>query len=103
MKHPYKVLVVDDHPGIRQALKPHLGRVGTCRVVGDVGRSADLPWALQAYRPDLVVLDLELERGHVLAGAVAQIRKPAAEARVIVYSARSDFQIVTAMLDLGVA
>lgn len=93
MKHPCKVLVIDDHPGIRQALKEHLERVGTYRVVGDVRRGADLPWTLQTYRPDLLVLDLELEHGYVPAEAVAQIRKLAPEARIVVYSAHSDFQV----------
>lgn len=62
----------------------------------------DLPWALQTYRPDLVVLDLELERGHVPENAVAQIRELSPEAKIVIYSGHSDFQIVTCMLDLGV-
>lgn len=102
MKPTHKVLVVDDHPGIRQALKMYLERGGTFQVVGDIGRGADLPWALQAYRPELVILDLELERGHVPADAVAQIRELSPEARIIIYSAHSNLQIVTYMLDLGV-
>ena len=51
MKRAHKVLIVDDHPGIRQALKTHLERMDTFRVVGDIGRGADLPWALQTLPP----------------------------------------------------
>jgi DNA-binding NarL/FixJ family response regulator len=102
MKRTHKVLIVDDHPSIRQAMKTYLERVDGFQAVGDIGRGGDLPWALQAYRPDLVVLDLELERGHVPANAIAQIRDLAQEARIIVYSGHSDFQIVTYMLDPGV-
>jgi DNA-binding NarL/FixJ family response regulator len=102
MKQTHKVLVVDDHPSIRQALKTRLERIDGFQVVGDIGRGADLPWALKTCRPDLVVLDLELEHGHVPANAIAQIRELSPEAKVVIYSGHSDFQIVTYMLDLGV-
>jgi DNA-binding NarL/FixJ family response regulator len=102
MGRTHKVLIVDDHPSIRQALKAQLERIDTFRVVGDVGRGSDLPWALQTFRPDLVVLDLELEHGHVPANAIAQIRDLSPEAGIAIYSGHSDFQIVTYMLDLGV-
>lgn len=102
MKRTHKVLIVDDHPSIRQAMKTYLERTDGFQVVGDIGRGGDLPWALQTYRPDLVVLDLELERGHVPADAVAQVRELSSKARIVIYSGHSDFQIVTYMLDLGV-
>ena len=102
MREVHKVLLVDDHPGIRRALRDCLNRTDTLQVVGDIARGADLPWALKTYRPDLVILDLELERGHVPMDAVTQIRGRAPKARIAIYSAHSDFQIVTHMLDLGV-
>ena len=102
MEQTHKVLIVDDHPSIRQALKTRLERVDVFQVVGDIERGADLPWALQTFRPELVVLDLELERGHVPANAIVQIRELAQEAKIVIYSGHSDFQIVTYMLDLGV-
>ena len=102
MSEVHTVLLVDDHPGIRRALRDYLNRTNALRVVGDIARGADLPWALQTYRPDLIVLDLELERGYTPANAVAHIRTLAPEAKVVIYSAHSDFQIVTHMLDLGV-
>jgi DNA-binding NarL/FixJ family response regulator len=102
VKQTYSVLVVDDHPSIRQALKTRLERIDAFQVVGDIGRGADLPWALKTYRPDLIVLDLELEHGHVQANAIAQIYDLSPEAKIVIYSGHSDFQIVTYMLDLGV-
>jgi two-component system nitrate/nitrite response regulator NarP len=102
MSEVHTVLLVDDHPGIRRALRDYLNRTNALRVVGDIARGADLPWALQTYHPDLIVLDLELERGYTPANAVAHIHTLAPEAKVVIYSAHSDFQIVTHMLDLGV-
>ena len=102
MTKVHKVLLVDDHPAIRRVLKDYLDRTDTLQVVGEIGRGTDLPRALETYRPNLVILDLELERGHVPANAVAEIHKLTPEARIVIYSAHSDFQVVTYMLDLGV-
>jgi len=96
------VLIVDDHPGIRHAIKACLARDERFRLAGEIGRGADLPRALQRCRPDLVVLDLELERGHNPADGVAQIRELAPEARIVVYTGHGDFETVTGMLNLGV-
>lgn len=101
-KRTHKVLIVDDHPGIRQAMKTYLDRTDGFQVAGEVGRGTDLPWALQTYRPDLVVLDLELEQGYAPEKAVAQIRELSPEAKIVIYSGHGDLQIVTCMLDLGV-
>ena len=102
MTKVHRVLLVDDHPAIRRALRAYLDRVDALQVVGEAGRGTDVPRALETYRPDLVILDLELERGHVPANAVAQIHNLTPEARIVIYSAHSDFQVVTFMLDLGV-
>jgi len=96
------VLLADDHPGIRHVLKDYLDRLDTLQVVGEIGRSTDLRRALDTCHPDLVVLDIELGQHLAAADAVTQIRDLAPEARIVVYSAHSDFQVVTLMLGLGV-
>lgn len=102
MNKSHRVLLLDDHPGIRRVLKDYLDRTDTLQVVGDISRGVDLPWALDTYHPDLVILDLELEQRFMMSEAVAQIRESVPEARIVIYSAHSDFQLVTQMLDLGV-
>ena len=96
------MLLADDHPGIRHVLRDYLDRLDTLQVVGEIGRSTDLRRALDTCHPDLVILDLELGQGLGAEDAVAQIRDLAPEARIVIYSAHSDFQIVTLMLGLGV-
>jgi len=100
-KH-HRVVLLDDHPGIRRVLRHFLDRTGTLQVVCDVSRITDLAWALESHHPDVVILDLELEQGLVASDTVAQIRELAPQARIVIYTAHSDFQIVTYMLDLGV-
>jgi DNA-binding NarL/FixJ family response regulator len=102
VRHTHRVLLVDDHPGIRHALRDHLECTGSIEVAGEVGRGRDIPSALRRARPDLVILDLELERGFVPEEAVCQIRASAPDARIAIYSAHSELPLVERMTDLKV-
>jgi DNA-binding NarL/FixJ family response regulator len=97
-----RILLADDHPGIRASLKARLGSIPDFHVVGDIGKGRDLPQALETWQPDLVILDLEMERGYIPTKAVTHIREVAPDTKIVIYSAHSDFQAVTGMLDLGV-
>ena len=97
-----RILLVDDHPGIRTALRGRLGNMPGFHVVGDIGKGSDLPLAMSRWQPDLVVLDLEMERGYDPAKAVEHIREVAPDTKIVVYSAHEDYQVVTTMLDLSV-
>ena len=97
-----RILLVDDHPSIRSALKDYLSRKTDLRVVGEVGRGSDIPAAVERYRPDLVVLDLELEPGFDLETAIARIRKLAPKAKIAVYSGHSEAPLVERVTNLVV-
>jgi DNA-binding NarL/FixJ family response regulator len=97
-----RILLVDDHPGIRTALKVRLDSVPNFDVIGDIGKGGDVPPAMERWEPDLVILDLEMERGYDPAKAVEHIRKVAPDTKIVVYSAHEDYQVVTTMLDLCV-
>ena len=97
-----RVLLVDDHPSIRSALKDYLGRKTDLQVVGEVGRGSDIPAAVERYRPDLVVLDLELEPGFDPETAIAQIRALAPQAKIAVYSGHSEAPLVERVMSLVV-
>lgn len=56
-----KVLLVDDHPVIRQGLRLFLGAEEDFEVVGEAENGADALRALAAVRPDLVLVDLSME------------------------------------------
>src|SRR4051794_37311794 len=58
---PLRVLVVDDHPAVRDGLTRLLACAPVAlRCVGAVGGSAEALEALVALRPDVVILDADL-------------------------------------------
>jgi two-component system response regulator DesR len=102
MSQIHRVLLVDDHPSIRHALRDYLEHLENIEVAGEVGRGRDVPSALRKTKPDLVILDLELERGFVPEKAVSQIRSITPDARIVVYSGHGELPLVERMTDLKV-
>jgi DNA-binding NarL/FixJ family response regulator len=63
LKKRAKVLIVDDHPAVREALAGRIGRQPDMQVCGE---AADLNEALQMIadnRPDVAVVDISLKTG----------------------------------------
>jgi DNA-binding NarL/FixJ family response regulator len=56
-----RVLVVDDHPIVRQGLTQLINREGDLRVCGEADCTAGALQAIEALRPDVVVADLSLQ------------------------------------------
>jgi DNA-binding NarL/FixJ family response regulator len=102
MSQIHRVLLVDDHPSIRHALKDYLEHVDSIEVVGEVERGRDIPSGVRKTKPDLVILDLELEHGFVPEKAVSQIRSITPDAKIVIYSGHGELPLVERMTDLKV-
>jgi two-component system, LytTR family, response regulator len=63
MGAPLSVLLVDDEPPARRLLRAHLARHPDVEVVGEAGSGTEAVAALQALRPDLVFLDVQMPEG----------------------------------------
>ena len=57
---PVKVLVVDDHPLIREAVTDLLEACDDLRVVGQCADGSEVPAAVGLLRPDVVLMDLQM-------------------------------------------
>lgn len=59
---PYKLVVVDDHPLVREGLKQVLNRSGSddIEIVGEVSNSDELFEFLENVQPDIILLDINL-------------------------------------------
>lgn len=92
------VLIADDHPAIRSALKKLLLQRDV-KVI-EAGRGADVVSMAEHSRPDLVVLDLEMEPGWSAGESVKRLK--ALGLRVAVFTGHSEYKYVQSMLDLHV-
>src|SRR5579871_1028494 len=62
----HSVLLVDDHPVVREGLSLRISREPDFTVCGTAGDGVEMMAAIAKLKPDVVVMDLELPRSHGL-------------------------------------
>jgi DNA-binding NarL/FixJ family response regulator len=95
-----RVLVVDDHPVVREGLVAILEDDAEIQVIGTAGSAADAIAAAGRDRPDVVLLDLELPDMNGVE-AIPHISTVAPDARVIVLTAYDTDERVLGALRAG--
>lgn len=56
-----KILIVDDHPIVRQGLRSLIDQENDLMVCGEAGSAADALRALNTLKPDLILVDISLK------------------------------------------
>lgn len=64
--HKYRVLIVDDHPLLRDGLAKVLNQQSDLTVCGEAGDARSAMAALPKTRPDVVIVDLTMDNGNGL-------------------------------------
>jgi DNA-binding NarL/FixJ family response regulator len=88
-KRRARVLIVDDHPAVREALAMRIGRQADLEVCGE---AADLSEALRLVadtRPDVAVVDISLKAGCGI-DLIRRIRDRVDTVRMLVWSTHSE-------------
>jgi two-component system invasion response regulator UvrY len=80
------VLLVDDHPVVREGYRRLLERRPGFRVVAEADSAAEAYRAFRAHSPDVVVMDLSLRGGAGGLEAVRHIRQWDKRARILVFT-----------------
>lgn len=83
----YKVLVVDDHPPIRQVVKISLADIGITGV-DECGNGADAIAMLKQTPYDLVILDIGIPKSDGMA-VIGNIKKAELATRVLIFTSQS--------------
>jgi len=78
-----RVLIVDDHPVVRDGLRGILAAEQEFEVVGEAANGHDAVVQAQALRPDVVLMDLRMPRMDGVT-AIARMAELGVEARVLV-------------------
>ena len=94
------VLIADDHPVLRAGLRQVLERDPSIRVIAEVGDGEAALDRIQADRPDIAVLDIEMPKRDGL-DVLRELRRLALPTRVIMLSLHDDEARVTDALALG--
>src|SRR5215218_7112224 len=95
-----RLLICDDAPDAREAVKVSLAEQREIEVVGEAERGDEAVSAAASLRPDVVLMDVRMP---VLDGieATKQIRDLLPRARIVAFAGSDDIVDVMAMLEAG--
>ncbi len=94
------VLVVDDHPVLREGLREVLERTGRIRVTGEADNIADAMTRIRIIRPQVVVIDLHLPDGNGTE-LCAHVRSTYSEIGVLVLTSSVSDQALFSSIEAG--
>ena len=97
---PIKVLIVDDHSGVRMGIKNLLNTAKDMVVVGEGGNGAEAIELATTRNPDILLLDIELpdQRGDIV---MRHIHETQPDMKVLAVSSYSDRDYILGMLENG--
>jgi DNA-binding NarL/FixJ family response regulator len=84
-----KVLIVDDHPAVREALSIRIGRAPDLKVCGEAADTADALHLVEDLKPDVAVVDIALKTGNGI-DLIKRIKARDDHVRILVWSMYSE-------------
>lgn len=98
---PIRVVLVDDHRVVRHGLRSFLEAFGDIQIVGMASSGEEALAQLEAWLPDVVVMDLLMPGGIDGIDATRRVRTIAPHTQVVVLTAYTDDARVVAALRAG--
>jgi len=95
-----KVLIVDDHPAVREGLAVRISSQPDLEVCGQAGDTSAAVKLIEAVRPDVVVVDIQLETCNGL-DLVRRIKAHDASIGILVWSMHPDTTYAQRALQAG--
>ena len=97
MTAPVRVLIVDDDALVRAGLSMILSGAAGIDVVGEAPDGADVPAAVAAHRPDVVLMDIRKPRVDGLAATEMLRRRPEAPEVIVLTTFDADEYVLRAL------
>ncbi|WP_433539114.1 response regulator [Micromonospora sp. CA-249363] len=94
---PVRVLIVDDDALVRAGLSMILGGLPDLRVVGEAADGGEVPAAVAAYAPDVVLMDIRMPRVDGLAATEALRGQPNPPEVLVLTTFDADEQVLRAL------
>lgn len=102
MEARIRIVLADDHPVVRRGIRSMLEKADDLAVVGEAGNGEEALALVEALRPDVLLLDMEMPGLNGVAVA-RRLRDEASPTRVLALSAHDDEQYLFGLLDYGAA
>lgn len=100
MSVPTRIIVVDDHPVVRDGIRSMLGGVPDFEVVGEASNGPEAVALVRETDPDVVVMDLRMPGGGGV-DAVRALTRAGARARVLVLTTFDTDSDTVAAIEAG--
>jgi DNA-binding NarL/FixJ family response regulator len=99
-QRPYRVIIADDHQGVRLGIQEILHNAGDFEVVAQAGDGSQAVKLVKQKEPDLLILDVVLPelRGEKVA---RQITADDSDTKILALSSFDNRQYIAAMLENG--
>ena len=94
---PIRVLIADDDALVRSALSMRLSGTEAIRVVAEVADGSEVASAVDAYKPDLVLMDIRMPRMDGLAATELLRARDDAPAVIVLTTFDADDQVLRAL------
>ena len=98
---PIRIVIVDDHPMVREGLRTMLDDDGI-EVVGEAGTTAEAIREARRVTPDVLLLDVELPDGDGLA-TLPELKRVAPGVSVLIVTMHAERALVRRAIELGAA
>lgn len=99
-REPVRVMVVDDHPVVRDGVAAQLATSQALRVVGYAGSATETLDAARELQPDVILLDLRLG-GHLAPEVIPDLLRLLPEVKVVLFTAYPEHAGVRAAISAG--
>ena len=102
MESNIRILIADDHPLLRQALRQAFSNQPDMEVVGEAGDGEEAVNLASQLKPDIVVMDIMMPKFDGIE-ASRQIKKIAPNVAILILTAYDDDNYVLGLLEAGAA
>src|SRR5262245_14711524 len=97
-----RILIVDDHPMVREGRRGMLSTASNLEVVGEAGTAHDAVVQAEALQPDVILLDIQLPDMDGVT-ALPQLKSVAATARVLMVTIHEETAYMLQAIMAGAA
>ena len=99
---PWRVLIVDDHPVVRQGLRAALEKTPAFEIVGEADNADDAISAVDLLDPQIILLDIRLKGSRSGVEVANKLRSARPALKIVVLTNHAQEPYLRAMVEAGV-